>query len=71
MCKEHGTVWRTGNSPARRTESVTTFRATSIRIIRMQQQSVAGVTEEVIARHFFWRPLPVNTNVIISISWRY
>ena len=71
MCKEHGTVWRTGNSPATRVESVTTFRATSIKIIKMQQQSLAGVTGEAIARHFFWRSLPVNTNVIISISWRY
>jgi len=43
MCKEHGKVWRTGNSPARRVENVTTFRATSIKIIRMQQQSLVGL----------------------------
>lgn len=71
MCKEHGMVWRKGNSPATRAESITTFRARSIKIIRMQEQSLAGVTGDIIARHFFRRSLPINRNVIISISWKH
>lgn len=68
MCKEHGTVWRTGNSPARRVENVTTFRATSIKIIRMQQQSLVGVTGDIIARRIFRRSVSDLPSSILPLE---